>query len=145
MFALQRPLSADTVNQTLRAAYGLIVRERRRYFRCPMAVPAFVRAGQQEELMYQTVNVSEGGIAISARARVDSDLPAAVRFTLPERSTQLLAETRVRWRNAGGLVGLEFISLALPHKTELQEWLARKLDETLPENVAALFRTVGRS
>jgi len=39
---------------------------------------------------------------------------------------------------------LEFQSLAAPLKSELQEWLAHKLEETLPENVAALFRSVGQ-
>jgi hypothetical protein len=42
-------------------------------------------------------------------------------------------------------VGLEFQSLASPQRSELQEWLARKLDETLPENVAALFRSVSQT
>ena len=48
-FVLPRPLSADSISQILRAAYGLVVRERRRYFRCPIAVPAFVRARQPEK------------------------------------------------------------------------------------------------
>jgi hypothetical protein len=144
-FVLQRPLLAASVNQTLRAAFGLVVRERRRYFRCPVAVPALVRARQPEDILCQTVNISEGGIAITVPATLDSDFPALVRFTLPDRTSQLSAETRVCWRSQDGLVGLEFQSLTAPQKSELQEWLARKLDETLPENVAALFRGVGQS
>lgn len=144
-FVLQRPLSAASMNQTLRAAFGMVVRERRRYFRCPVAIPALVRARQPEDLLCQTVNISEGGIAISAPATLDPDCPAQVRFSLPERNTQLFAETKVVWRGQNGLVGLEFQSLAAPQKSELQEWLARRLDETLPENVAALFRGVGQS
>ncbi len=91
------------------------------------------------------MNISEGGIAITVPATLDSDFPALVRFTLPDRTSQLSAETRVCWRSQDGLVGLEFQSLTAPQKSELQEWLARKLDETLPENVAALFRGVGQS
>jgi hypothetical protein len=144
-FVLPRPLSAESINQILRASYGLVVRERRRYFRCPLAVPAFVRARQpEEEFLCQTVNVSEGGIAISATAMVDPALSTAVRFSLPGRSSQLFSETKVRWRGQEGLVGLQFLSLAAPQKSELQEWLAHKLEETLPENVAALFRSVGQ-
>jgi len=144
-FVLQRPLSAALINQTLRAAFGLVVRERRRYFRCPVEVPAFVRSRQPEDLLCQTVNISEGGIAINAPATLDSDFPALVRFSLPGRQSEIFAETRVCWRSHDGLVGLEFHSLASPQRSELQEWLARKLDETLPENVAALFRGVGQS
>jgi hypothetical protein len=143
-FVLQRPLSAAAVNQTLRAAFGMVVRERRRYFRCQVAIPAFVRARQPEDLVCQTVNISEGGIAIKVAFALDSD-SALVRFNLPGRASQLFAETKVVWRGHGGLVGLQFESLAAPQKSELQEWLARRLDETLPENVAALFRGVGQS
>lgn len=143
-FVLQRPLLAASVSQTLRAAYGLLVRERRRYFRCPVAVPIFVRMREPEEFLCQTVNISEGGVAVSTRALPDSADPAAVRFNLPDRPGQLFAETKVRWRGQVGLVGLEFQSMNSPQKAELQEWLARRLDETLPEKVAALFRTVGQ-
>jgi hypothetical protein len=143
-FVLPRPLSAASVSQTLRAAYGLIVRERRRYFRCPIAIPTYVRVRELEEFLCQTVNISEGGIAISTRTMPDSVLPAAVRFVLPGQSDQLFAETRVRWRGQAGLVGLEFQSLARSQRAELQEWLARKLEETLPENVAVLFRSIGK-
>jgi CheY-like chemotaxis protein len=143
-FVLQRPLSVAAICQTLRAAFGMLVRERRRYFRCPIAIPAFVRARQPEDLLCQTVNISEGGIAISIPATLDSDF-ALLRFSLPGRASQIFAETKVVWRGHGGLVGLQFESLAAPQKQELQEWLARRLDETLPENVAALFRGVGQS
>jgi hypothetical protein len=143
-FVLQRPLSAAAVCQTLRAAFGMVVRERRRYFRCPVEIPAFLRARQPEDLLCQTVNISEGGIAIKVLATLDSEF-ALLRFSLPGRASQLFAETKVVWRGRGGMVGLQFESLAAPQKQELQEWLARKLDETLPEDVAALFRAVGQS
>jgi CheY-like chemotaxis protein len=143
-FVLQRPLSTAAVCQTLRAAFGLVVRERRRYFRCPVEIPAFVRARQPEDLLCRSVNISEGGIAIRVPTALDSEA-ALVRFNLPGRPGQLFAETRVVWRGPDGLVGLQFQSLPAPQKQELQEWLARRLDDTLPENVAALFRGVGQS
>ena len=142
-FVLRRPLSSASLNQTLRAAYGLVVRERRRYFRCPIAVPAIVAVRRTEELSCQTINVSEGGMAIHSPSTLALKLPVFVRFNLPERSSQFFAETKVCWQQEEGrILGLEFQSLAPPQKAELQEWLARRLDETLPESVAALFRNV---
>ena len=132
IFVLQRPLSPASIDHNLRAAFGLIVRERRRYFRCPIEVPAFVRPQQHEDLLCQTVNISEGGIALNVPATLDLDSTALVRVSLPDRPNEFFAETRVVWRGQGGLVGLEFRSLTPPQKSELQEWLARKLDETLP-------------
>jgi hypothetical protein len=144
-FVLRRPLSSASVNQTLRAAYGLMVRERRRYFRCPIAVPASLTIRRTGELLCQTINVSEGGIALRSPTPLGSRLPFCVRFTLPEHTDQLFAETRVCWQQEGRIVGLEFQSLAAAQKAELQEWLALRLDETLPERVAALFRSINPS
>src|SRR5260370_29352245 len=41
-FVLRRPLSAASIDLSLKAAYGLIVRERRRYFRCPVEAPVAI-------------------------------------------------------------------------------------------------------
>src|SRR5208282_919793 len=38
-FVFERPLSAQSIRSTLKPAYGLILRERRRYFRCPISIP----------------------------------------------------------------------------------------------------------
>jgi hypothetical protein len=48
----------------------------------------------------------------------------AVRFSLPDSSSQLFSETKVSWRGQRGLVELAFQSLAVPQKSELQEWLS---------------------
>jgi ActR/RegA family two-component response regulator len=140
-FRLQRPVSAASLHQTLRAAFGLMVRERRRYFRCPMATAAFLRIREPEELCCQAVNVSEGGIAVRIPEGFDPAAVKAVRFSLPDRARQILSETKVCWHDQAGVVGLQFQSLGASQKSELEEWLAGKLEETLPESVAALFRS----
>jgi PilZ domain len=144
-FVLQRPLTVASVNQIFRAAYGLVVRERRRYFRCLVAVPVYLGAQGIEELLCETVNISEGGIAITCPTALDPDLPLRVRFNLPDRTNQLSADTRVCWSGKGELVGLQFLFLPSSQESDLQEWLARKLDETLPADVAALFRNIGQA
>jgi CheY-like chemotaxis protein len=141
-FVLERPLTAAAINQTFKAAYGLIVRERRRYFRCPMSVPALIRSQGVEELSCQTVNVSEGGIAVNAPCTLGLFFPAAVRFSLPGRDGQLFADATVCWSGEDGLVGLEFRGLPPSQMSELQDWLARRLDESLPRSVVTLFRNV---
>ncbi len=139
-FVLQRPLSVDSIRATFRAAFGMLVRERRRYFRCPVEVNVFVRREDFEELPCAAANISEGGMAI--RASMLPDFPdearTTIRFTLPGQAGQFFAETRVCWRRENDRLGLEFLSM--PRKSELQDWLARKLDESLPESVAQLFR-----
>jgi CheY-like chemotaxis protein len=41
-FVFERPLSPQSIRSTLKPAYGLILRERRRYFRCAASVPVIV-------------------------------------------------------------------------------------------------------
>ena len=38
-FVLEKPLTANSVGRTLKVAFGSIVRERRRSFRCPVRFP----------------------------------------------------------------------------------------------------------
>jgi len=48
-FVFERPLSAKSISSTLRPAYGLILRERRRYLRCPVSTPvAILRRAKPE-------------------------------------------------------------------------------------------------
>jgi ActR/RegA family two-component response regulator len=65
-FLLRRPLSAASIDQSIRAAYGLIVRERRRYFRCPVEVPVAILTKPIQTAHGYTINISEGGIAVTA-------------------------------------------------------------------------------
>src|ERR1039458_4294979 len=41
-FVFGRPLSPKSIRSTLKPAYGLILRERRRYFRCPTSIPVTI-------------------------------------------------------------------------------------------------------
>ena len=50
-FVLVRPLSPTVLMRTLKASYPLMVRERRRSFRCPLQIPIFVSAGSRPEFM----------------------------------------------------------------------------------------------
>jgi ActR/RegA family two-component response regulator len=64
-FALDRPLTFESLRHTLQAAFGMIVRERRRYFRYPISVPAAASKKGELEILGETVNVSERGVAFS--------------------------------------------------------------------------------
>jgi len=56
-FALEKPLTPDSIRHTLKAAYGLIVRERRRYFRYPISVLATASRKGESEIFGRTVNI----------------------------------------------------------------------------------------
>lgn len=141
-FVLNRPLSATSIGRTLKAAYGLIVRERRRYFRCPVAIPASIRGSDlvEEQVRCQAVNISEGGMSVTTSVPLKPGAQVGVQFTLPGQATEFIAESEVCWYDEKGRAGLQFLPLAPHHKSGLQDWLSRKLEEILPASVTNRFR-----
>jgi ActR/RegA family two-component response regulator len=139
-FVLERPLSVASISRMLKAAYGLIVRERRRYFRCPVAVPADVHRAGLNDVRCQTLNISEGGLAMTVPISFKSGLLVTVHFQLPSRPFQFAAQSFICWCDEQGRVGLQFASPSGMWKSELQEWLSQRLEDSLPESVAEKFR-----
>jgi hypothetical protein len=139
-FVMERPLSADAIDRTLKAAYGLIVRERRRYFRCPVEVPAEVWKNDTEQIHCQTMNISEGGLAVSTEVRLKPGALVGVQFTLPGQPAEIAAESEICWYDERSRAGLHFRSLSARQKSMLDGWLSQRLEEIMPESVASKFR-----
>jgi ActR/RegA family two-component response regulator len=138
-FVLRRPLSPASIDRSLKVAYGLIVRERRRYFRCAVEIPVGICPPAQAEIHGQTINISEGGLAVTTSASLGPGIKVQVQFTLPGHESQFAAEAAVCWCYESG-IGLQFTSLSPDLTSELQEWLSRRLEEGLPQSVADKFR-----
>ncbi len=138
-FVMEKPLSPSSVGRTLKAAFGLIVRERRRSFRCPVEIVAAVQANG-EEVNCHLVNISEGGLAISGSPVLKPGAQVSVLFTLPGELVRFKIESEVCWFDEEGRAGLRSLLVPPEQKSILQQWLATKLEEDLPESVARRFR-----
>jgi ActR/RegA family two-component response regulator len=137
-FILRRPLSAVSIDLSLKAAFGLIVRERRRYFRCPVDVPVAILRTALPIAHGYTVNVSEGGMSIATPISLRPVEPVELQFTLPGDEFQFVLESRVCWAKEQG-IGLQFTSSSLHRTAKLQQWLSRRLEETIPQSVRDKF------
>jgi diguanylate cyclase (GGDEF)-like protein/PAS domain S-box-containing protein len=138
-FVFERPLSAQSIHKTLKPAYGLILRERRRYFRYPVSIPVIIRTESNEEVPCNTVNISGGGMALSTHVPLLPGENVHVQFTVPDHTAPIFAQSAICWSKTGHL-GVRFVSISEEHTSELQVWLSQKLEETLPEFVAGQFR-----
>jgi diguanylate cyclase (GGDEF)-like protein len=138
-FVFERPLSAQSIRKTLKPAYGLILRERRRYFRCLVSIPVIIRKENGEEIRCNSVNISCGGMALSTGVPLVPGEDVRVEFTLPDHEAPALAKSTICWLKTGH-IGLRFVSLSRKHKSELQVWLSQQLEQILPEFVADQFR-----
>ena len=138
-FVLRRPLSATSIDLSLKAAYGLIVRERRRYFRCPVEVPVVILRTAMQTVHGHTNNISEGGMSVTAAVPLGPGDQAKLQFNLPGDEFQFVLESTVCWAKERRL-GLQFLS---PHQTsKLQEWLSRRLEDAMPQSVMDKFSTL---
>jgi len=138
-FVFERPLSPQSIHKTLKPAYGLILRERRRYFRCPVSIPVIIQRESRDDIRCNTVNISAGGMALSTHVPLVPGESIRIQFTLPDHETPFLTRSTLCWSKTGHL-GVRFVSMSDKHKSELQVWLSQKLEETLPEFVAGQFR-----
>jgi hypothetical protein len=96
------------------------------------------------EVRCYSLNISEGGMSISTLFPLKNGEKVRVHFTLPDHRRPFLTESTICWC-APGQLGVRFVSFSREPKSELQDWLSRKLEELMPEIVAEKFQTTKRS
>jgi hypothetical protein len=143
-FVCGRPLSPKSIRSTLKPAYGMILRQQRRYFRCPISVPVTILRRNMSEVCCHSVNLSEGGMAVRTTVPLSVREDVQVQFTLPGHQVPLMAEATICWQKAGNL-GVHLVSLSFEEKSALQEWLSRKQEEAISESTARQFQQVEKT
>jgi len=141
-FVFEGPISSDSVRRTLRVAYGMVLRERRRYFRCPICIAVIILKRPTCEVRCHSINISEGGLALNTPVSLKTGELVQLRFALPGRQDPWTMEGTVCWEKTER-IGVRFASISTERKTELQEWLARKLEEQIPDAIAETFNNSG--
>jgi hypothetical protein len=63
-----------------------------------------------------------------------------VQFTLPDQLIEFRARSEISWYDERSRAGLQFMALPSDPQSELNGWLARRLEESLPESVSSKFR-----
>jgi PilZ domain len=139
-FIMHKPLTDGLVGSTLKVALGLIIRDYRRYYRCALKVPAILEIEGRTEVPCETVNVSEGGLAVTTPVILKSGAVVSARFTLPEEPTEFDIRAQVCWCHNNGRTGLHFLSVSPEQKLVLQLWLSHRIEQGLPEHIAELFQ-----
>jgi CheY-like chemotaxis protein len=131
-FALVRPLIPAILVRTLKAAYPLMVLERRRYCRCPVQIPIHLSSISRPEFMATSINVSEGGMAFSSSIQLQVGETINLKITLPGTERPATISGEVCWTDNAGRMGLEFIRLPAPAAESLKSWIADRLEEWQP-------------
>jgi len=123
-FVLEKPIAPERASRTFRAAHGLVMRERRRYSRQQVNVPALLTLSDGMEVRAVIVDVSEGGVALKG---VDPSLEGTfvrLNFELPSVRRHFEIRAEISWIGPEGRAGVRFSSISEYARNELTRWLA---------------------
>jgi len=120
----ERPFDAKEIRRVLHGAYDLMVRERRRYFRCAAEVPVLlIRTSSGEDFRCTTMNVSSSGVALKAPLPLDPGEEIQLVLLLQGTEIMIRAIGTVVWDDKHGKTGISFTCASPQHQTELDSWL----------------------
>jgi len=126
-FILQKPFTPDLMAKTLKAAYGLIVKEKRAAFRYSVKIDAVANVtegGDKRRLASVIVDdVSLTGLCFRTSKPVFKGTTVSVDFCLPGSGHRLHSIGRVMWSD-NGQAGILFESMTHQDSTVLKRWLA---------------------
>ena len=125
-FVLDKPVSLDRATRSVRAAQGLIMRERRRYHRHLIKASGAILVDQGAELPLNITNISHGGISIECSRRLDEGGAARIRLQLPGTKRSLDIKGEVAWSTPEGRAGIRFQVLSAEGKKDLDIWLEKR-------------------
>jgi DNA-binding response OmpR family regulator len=121
-FVLEKPLTARYVNQTVRAAYGMMLKERRRYFRHAVRMRVdVVTDSSKAALAAESVNLSQTGLALECNSYLVAREIVQLRFQLPTSLSEIRCSAQVIWTADSGKAGLVFTQIE--NRDKLTAWL----------------------
>ena len=138
-FIFQRPIEVSEIRRVLHAAYDLMARESRRYFRCAAELPALLnRANQATDLKCTTINISSNGMAIRTPTSLDPGEAVQITLFLPGAGEAVRASGTAVWDNKQGKTGINFQCATPRDQGELDAWLNTRFYELLAPRHAVL-------
>jgi len=137
-FVLQKPLTPLHATRCFHAALNFMVRERRRYFRQPVEMPANIVLPQGVERTATATNISEGGMALRISTPLHKDAEVSVRFKLPESNSSFELKGQVAWADGTGHAGIRFVEVPQSLQYQLDKWLTERMDKDMPRGLKSL-------
>jgi hypothetical protein len=122
-FVLYRPLSAERARISLRAARGLMTRERRRAPRTPVGSTVNVAYPGAPETNALLADLSDGGTLIHSPKRLPPACKVYFEFELPGQRQLVRLSGEVAWQDASGRTGIRFLDVPQSSRRLMQTWL----------------------
>jgi CheY-like chemotaxis protein len=127
-FVLQKPVTTAGTLRCFNTAMSFMVREKRRYFRCPVEFPVKLVFGTSEELKAIATNLSEGGMAIHFEGALPKKPISKVQFSLPDSKLVMEPKGEIAWANGLGRAGIKFQEVPESSRAQLEKWIMKRLE-----------------
>lgn len=127
-FVLQKPVTTAGTLRCFNTALSFMVREKRRYFRCPIEIPVTLFLNQGEEMKATATNLSEGGMSIHFDGKLAKNTISKVQFTLPGTKTTMEPKGDIAWTDNMGRAGIKFLEIPESSREHLEGWIMRRLE-----------------
>jgi CheY-like chemotaxis protein len=122
-FVLYRPLSSERTRISLRAARGLMRRERRHAPRTPLSSTANVAYPGAPEMSALLTDLSDGGTLLQTANRIPPACKVYFEFALPGQQKLVRLSGEVAWQDASGRTGIRFLDVPQSSRRLMQTWL----------------------
>jgi c-di-GMP-binding flagellar brake protein YcgR len=129
-FVLYKPVSSERAKSSFRAARALMKSERRRNTRVAVQIPVTLRSpGLDGSMRVTTIDLSEGGMAVSMPNRGRPTGRWHIAFTLPGAHAAIELTAEFAWEGSAKQAGLRFQQISPAATRQLQEWLKKNSAE----------------
>jgi len=112
--ALEKPISESKARHALKAAHGLMLQERRRYYLHEVDVAVTLRfedkdAGTHRDVLATGINLSSGGMAVKVKSTLPGEFRRAlVKFIVPGTHDWIEIMGTIAWADELGHAGIRF-------------------------------------
>ena len=129
---LEKPVTAQNVERTLRAARSLMITDQRRYFRLHAEFDVRLHSdlgGQTPDISAKATDVSVGGMAVHVSQPLEPRRILEVSFKPAGMEKRVHVQAEVAWSDARGGCGLRFLQVPLSELRILEAWFTAELQK----------------
>ncbi len=122
-FIFDRPINPSRIAQVLRTAYGLMLRDRREYFRLPVELNVSIRRKSGEIVNCKTINVSRNGMAMSTPGTFEAGEDVEINLRIEDVALSVLGIGKIIWDDRHGKAGAAFHCKSPEQQSSFSSWL----------------------
>lgn len=136
-FVIYKPISPERASASLRAACGLMHREKRRGNRIRLHTKASIAYADVDNASATLLDLSEHGAAIQSDRKLPPRCKVYFQFTLPGQVSTVRLSGEVAWQDSGGRVGVRFVDVPQASRRILAEWIQANMgcDTGVPQEI----------